>query len=107
MYKRQPVHKLCLLPARDEILQDYDYLAQCYFIQPLAYYYYDHLVNTIVMNHHNIFLVNFASLHASNYHSFGGILMFVLYVNLCGILCLTHFHLMLWGIFHVFGGLIL
>ena len=40
----------------------------------------------IVMDCHNIF-VNFASWHASDYHSSGDILIFVLYVNFCGILC--------------------
>ena len=34
---------------------------------------------------------------------FGGILLFCICILiLCGILCLTHLHLMFWGIFHVF-----
>ena len=77
-------------------------IAQCGFIPPLAYYLLRPFGQHNCDRLSQYIFVNFASWQASDYHSSGDILIFVLYVNFCGILCHT-FSLMLWGVLHVFG----
>ena len=73
------------------------------FIQPLAYYLLRPFGQPKCDELSQYFLINFAPLHASIIIIvFGGILLFcICMLILCGILCLTHLHLMFWGIFHV------